>query len=84
MSKNQGSCETSTYGSELVAMKQATEFVKGLRYKLRMMGVPVDEPAFIFGDNQSVLHNTWAPPIYLEEEIKLNCFPFCEGRNRQR
>ena len=29
--------------------------MKGLRYKLWMMGVPVDEPAFIFGDNQSIL-----------------------------
>ena len=47
-SKKQTSCETSTYGSELLAMKQATEFVRGLRYKLRMMGIPVDEPAFVF------------------------------------
>ena len=39
-------------------MKQATEYVRGLRYKFRMMGIPVDEPAFIFGDNQSVLANT--------------------------
>ena len=25
--------------------------VRGLRYKLRMMGIPVDEPVFVFGDN---------------------------------
>ena len=54
-SKKQTSCETSTFGSEFVAMKQATEFIRGLRFKLRMMGIPVDEPAFVFGDNQSVL-----------------------------
>ena len=30
-SKKQGSRETSTYGSEMVAMKQACEFVRGLR-----------------------------------------------------
>ena len=28
-----------------------------IRYKLRMFGIPVDEPAFIYGDNQSVLIN---------------------------
>jgi hypothetical protein len=39
-------------------MKQATEYIRGLRYKLRMMGITVDEPAFVFGDNQSVLANT--------------------------
>ena len=50
-SKKQGSCETSTYGSEMVAMKQSCEFVRGLRYKLRIMGIPVDELSFMFGDN---------------------------------
>jgi len=34
-------------------MKQAAEYVPGLRYKLRMMGIKVDEPAFIFGVNKS-------------------------------
>ena len=37
-SKNQRSCETSTFGSECVAMKQYCEYIRGLRYKLRMMG----------------------------------------------
>ena len=37
---------------EFVAMKQATEYVCGLRYKLRMMGMMVDEPVFVYGDNQ--------------------------------
>ncbi len=31
-SKKQTSCETSTFGSEFVAMKQATEYIRGLRY----------------------------------------------------
>ena len=42
--KIQGSLETSTFGREFCAMKVATEYVCGLRYKLRMMGIPVDEP----------------------------------------
>ena len=42
-------------------MKQATEYIRGLRYKLQMMGTTVDELAYIFGDNQSVLANTTAP-----------------------
>ena len=50
-SKNQGSCEVSTFGSEFVAMKQCCEYIRGLRYKLRMMGVPVNNPTFIYGDN---------------------------------
>ena len=37
-SKQQNTIETSTYGSELVAARIATEFAIELRYKLRMLG----------------------------------------------
>ena len=53
--KKQGSCEIRTFGSEFVAMRSCCEYVKGLRYKLRMMRIPVNKPTFIYGDNQSVL-----------------------------
>ena len=60
-SKKQASVETSSFGSEFIAMKHCTEYVRGLRYKLWMMGIPCTAPAFIFGDNQSVLANTTIP-----------------------
>ena len=41
-SKKQSSIEGSSFGSEFSAMKTAVELVEGLRYKLRMMGVPLD------------------------------------------
>ena len=41
-SKKQTSVETSSFGSEFTAMKQCTEYIRGLRYKLRMMGSPCD------------------------------------------
>ena len=75
-SKKQTSCETSTFGSEFVAMKQATEYVRGLRFKLRMMGIPVDEPAFVFGDNQSVLANTTAPASTLKKKSNAIAYHF--------
>jgi hypothetical protein len=40
--KKQWSIETSMFGSEFVALKTAMEANRGLGYKLRMMGVPVD------------------------------------------
>ena len=46
MSKKKSSCEVSTYGSELTAMKQAVEYVRGLQYKLQMMGIPCEDPTF--------------------------------------
>jgi len=34
--------ETSTFGAEFTACRQAVELLRGLRYKLRMFGVPID------------------------------------------
>jgi hypothetical protein len=59
--KKQTSVETSSFGSEFVAMKQCCEYLRGLRYKLRMMEIAVSGPCSISGDNQSVLANTTEP-----------------------
>ena len=67
-SKKQTACETSSFGSEFIAMKQCCEYLKGLRYKLRMMGMPVINPCFIYGDNQSVLWNTSVPESTLKKK----------------
>ena len=67
-SKKQNTCESSTFGSELVAMKTATEYLRGLRYKLRMMGIPLSGPAYVYGDNMSVIHNTTAPESTLKKK----------------
>lgn len=68
LSKKQTSIETSTFGSEFVAMKHCCEYIRGLRYKLRMMGIPCQEPSFIYGDNQSVLYNTKLPESTLKKK----------------
>ena len=60
-SKRQNGVESSTFGSECIAMKQCCEYIRGLRYKLRMMGIPVCGPAYVYGDNQAVLSNTTFP-----------------------
>ena len=60
-SKKQNSVDTSSFGSEITAVKQCCEYIKGLKYKLQMMGIPCDEPSYIEADNQSVLSNTTIP-----------------------
>ena len=64
-SNRQTSVETSSFGSEFVVMKLCCEYILGLRYKLRMMGINVNEPTFVFGDNQSVLANVSGPHLKL-------------------
>ncbi len=66
----------STFGSEFVAMKQATEYVRRLCFKLRMMGIPVEEPAFVFGNNQSVLANTTTPASTLKKKSNAIAYHF--------
>ena len=39
--KKQNTIENSTFCSEFVALKQATEIIEGLIYKLLMLGIPV-------------------------------------------
>ena len=77
-SKKQTSYETSSFGSELCATKQAIEYVKGFRYKLRMMGIPVEDPTLIFGDNQSVLANTTIPKSMLNKKTQSIAYHFVQ------
>ena len=58
LSKKQNTIETSVFGAEFVAMKIGMESLRGLRYELQMMGVPIDGPSSIYGDNMLVIHNT--------------------------
>jgi hypothetical protein len=57
-------------------MKQATEYVRGLQYKLRMMGIKVDERPFVFGDNQYVSCNTTAPALTLKKKSNTIAYHF--------
>ena len=67
-SKRQNTVETSTFGSEIVALRISVELVEGLRYKLRMMGVPIDGACKTFCDNDSVVKNTTRPESPLRKK----------------
>ncbi len=59
-------------------MKQATEYARGLRYKLQMMGMTVNEPTFVLGDNQLVLANTTAPASTLKKKSNAIAYHFVQ------
>jgi hypothetical protein len=60
-SKRQNTVESSTFGSEFIAMKTAVDQMEALRYKLRMKGVPISGPASIYCDNVPVFKNCAFP-----------------------
>jgi hypothetical protein len=57
-SKQQATIETSVFGAEFVAMKIGMESLRGLCYKLCMMGVGISGPSYIYGNNMLVIYNT--------------------------
>ena len=77
-SKKQATIETSVFGAEFVAMKIGVETVRGIRYKLRMMGVPLDGAMTMFCDNDSVVKNSTCP----ESQLKKKHHSIVYHRNR--
>ena len=84
-SKKQASVESSSFALEFVAMKQCCEYIKALKYKLRMMGIPCEQPAYIYGDNQSVLTNITIPDSTLKKKSQSITYHFVrEGSARDK
>jgi hypothetical protein len=78
-SKKQNTVESSTFGSEIVALKNSIELTKSLRYKLRMFGVPLLGPVDIFCDNEAVVINCSTP----ESTIKKKHHSIAYHHNRE-
>jgi hypothetical protein len=66
--------ESSVFGAEFVAMKNGIETYRGLSYKLRMMGVTLSGPTFVYGDNMYVVHNTQRPEYGLKKKSNSICY----------
>jgi hypothetical protein len=55
-------------------MTHGVETCRGLRYKLRMMGVPITGPTYVYGDNMSVIFNTSRPSSQLKKKSNSVCY----------
>ena len=67
-SKRTNTVETSTFGAEIVAMRNAVEMIISLRYKLRMFGVPIEGPTNMYCDNEAVVKNCSTPESTLNKK----------------
>ena len=76
-SKRQNTVETSTFGSEYIALRTGTEMIIALRYKLRMTGVPLDGPTNVFCDNESVVKSSVNPETTLKKKHVSIAFHKC-------
>ena len=76
-SKRQNTVETSTFGSEFIAMRTAVKHIKMLCYKLRMFGIPIEGPMNVFCDNEAVFKNTTIPESTLKKKHNSICYHRC-------
>ena len=60
-SKKQSTVETATYASEFIAGRVCAEEVMGIRFELRMLGIPLDGPSWLFGDNKAMINSSMIP-----------------------
>jgi hypothetical protein len=67
-SKRQNTVESSTYGAELVALRIAVKAIIEIRYKLCMMGIPIQGPSQLLCDNKSVVLNIALPYSTLKKK----------------
>jgi hypothetical protein len=74
LSKKQSTVETSVFGAEFCTMKHGIENLRGIRYKLRIMGVPVKGPSYVYGDNMSVVTNVSRPESTLRKKSNSICY----------
>jgi hypothetical protein len=73
-SKAQATVETSMFGSEFVALHIAVELIEASRYKLRMLGVPIEGPTNVLCDNKSVVTNSTEPSYVLKKKHNSICY----------
>ena len=67
-SKQQNTIDALLFGSEFFAIKTSAEIIRGLRCKILMFGIPMDDPTNFFCGNQSVFNNAQMPALTLKKE----------------
>ena len=78
LSKKQNSVETSTFGSEFIALKLTVDLVIALQYKLRMFGVPLKGSTDMLCENEAVIKNTSTPESVLRKKYHSIAYHKCK------
>jgi hypothetical protein len=74
ISKKQATIETSVFGAEFVDMKHGIKKLRGLQYKLRMMGIPLTGLSYIYGAKKSQVTNSTRPESTLKKKYDSICY----------
>jgi hypothetical protein len=55
-------------------MKHGIETLRGLRYKIRMMGIPLSGPTYVYVDNKSQVTNSSRSELTLKKKCNSICY----------
>ncbi len=55
-------------------MKHGIKTLRGLRYKIRMMGIPLSGPTYVYGDHKSQVTNSSRPESTLKKKCNFICY----------
>ena len=72
--KQQNTVEALMFGLEFIALRVGYEINDGLRYKFRMMGVPVEGPTNVYCDNEGIVSNSSMAESTLKKKHLSACF----------
>jgi len=73
-SKRQPTVSTSTFESEYMASRLAVEQIIDLRNSLRYLGVKIQTPSYMFGDNEAVVRSSNFPDTVLKKRHTIVSF----------
>jgi len=65
--KTQSTVNTATYGAESSAGRTAIEQMRGNKMTFQYLGVPIQGPSILFGDNQTVVNGASMPEVKLQK-----------------
>ena len=66
--KRKNGVATLDFGLDFTVLKNAAELIAALRYKLRVLGLPIYGPTDIFCDNEAVHKNLYTPESQLRKK----------------
>ena len=67
-SRRQGAIASSTYTAEFMAGRTAAEEAVALRYTLRALGIPIEQPTNLNGDNLGMLQSIQLPDAQMKKK----------------
>ena len=62
------------FGADFVTVNIVTETLRGIRYKLIMMGVHIPGPLYIYGEKMLVINNTQRHESTLKKKSNYICY----------